>query len=129
MCEQIQMNYNPLQPTTTKKNKRKYLLSFDLNYVTEMTSEYDEHYVIERIYKIWAGIPDNKAQSKIKEYCGEHSVLNIDKEDGFIVKSTPFNIMKLKNDTKELIFIVESKQDHFADTHQQSVNEMMLMKC
>jgi hypothetical protein len=35
-----------------------------------MITEHDEHFVIERVYKVWTGLPDNKAERKIKEYCG-----------------------------------------------------------
>jgi hypothetical protein len=36
-----------------------------------MTTEHEEHFVIQRIYKVWTGLPDNKAERKIKEYCGK----------------------------------------------------------
>lgn len=76
-----------------------------------MATEHEEHFVIERIYKVWTGLPDNKAARKIKEYCGSESILGIDKEDGYIVKSTQSNMMKLKLEMKEMFLAVESKEE------------------
>lgn len=65
----------------------------------------------EQKYKIWTGLPDNKAVRKIKEYCGDDSILGFDKEDGFIVKTTHSKMMKFKNETRELTFVVESREE------------------
>jgi hypothetical protein len=60
---------------------------------------------------VWTALPDNKATQKLKTYCGEDCILGVDKEDGFLITTTQSKMMNFKLETKELVLVVEMRED------------------
>jgi hypothetical protein len=73
--------------------------------------EYDEHFVIESLYKVWVGMPDNAASNEIRLICGDESIISITEDDAFLVKTTQSKMLSLKKLLKDKDLIVSRKTE------------------